>query len=1317
MKKRLIAVILCFIMICTMCQIPNSQVNAQSNDLLKLVIKTADGTTKTIDFINPVFTTNGGTVEVTNSISLFTTGTRAYINESTVKTNVAVIVDSNMTVTQVINKSVDGAKPTFTESTDIEAPEGGFVLLAYDTSYATAGYKSFLATKFEVGDQVNLLFGEEETTLYEVLIAAGFRGELSYTLDGLMVETAFDANFESSGTKKEIDYVNPDFGTVPITNSISIFTYGNRPFVSDGSIKTNVAVVVDRNMTVTQVINQSVNGAKPSFTESTDVEVPEGGFVLLAYDSSYATAGYKSFLATNFSVGDVIKLLVNDTNISLTEILRATGQDGSAKQHAQLRINNDELCTVAGSTYTIHGTVLKMQEGVTYTIRVDQVNASNSYLSNVLEDGTFSIEVSLSDGANYFDLTLVENGIAYDESVNSVIAYRKDSINATDKPVIVWIDQFASAKNLNSVEKIEKMVANAKKAGVTAFAFDVKGCEGYVSYKKNNISNTPYMTETKNPNKAVTMEIDFLQEVLNAAHKNGIQLYASLNFFVEGNISTNDYAIDMPNTYPDWAERLQAPEDKGEIKSVLSSLKKSTLAYVNPGNEEVRKHQLGIVEDVISNYDVDGIIVDRGRYDNQYSDFSDLSKQQFTEYLAQQGKTLTTWPDDAFKIDADGKMVTGIYYLEWLSYRSSVIKSFMEELRGLVNQYETSLNKEIALAAYVGSWYESYYQTGVNWADDSFVYNSRLEFPLEDLYASDFGYSNTSYVEYIDFIMTGCYYTTQAQMQKYVTLSNILINDAVPVYASIDLTNIPEAQDQRTLFQEAYDYSDGSMIFDLCFIDWEKIRCAIADTVYQNTSVMGVYSAQTQSILMIDNIDTARAEDKITIYTTNYGTTTGTNQWGVEVVVDEKGYVTEVKNGKNAIDWNWAVPDLNDSTIVDGGFVLSTVDRSGTRVYRQLLANSFQVGDKVAAAVMSEFLDYEAKTYEASSTNVEVKIAAYGVQNSIKVLIQGNEAITKDGEYFSATVHLNEGTNEVIVEVYVDDLKVLEKTLILTATKPANEFVIGENQDSWKDVLSFIVKGNSYVKVELKDDTKVPAEVLNRIAKTSTTMELVVNSQFHWLISSDSKNKIKSDIDFGMVLNSGVIPQKAIHAIANSKDYVEISLNHKGKFKVSANLICNFGSQYSNQVASMFYFNPKTNALEWINSCKLNADGNGTFRMKSATNYVILFSDDIPYDVIMKQIAVSPSKVNLSLSGKTAKSAIKIEVPDQLTKLLEDEKLEMTVDYVSDNKRIASVSGNGKIVAKGFGKTRITVTLTIDDETVSFQIPVTVQKTQGIRHK
>lgn len=885
-----------------------------------------------------------------------------------------------------------------------------------------------------------------------------------YSIPGLAIETAFDPNFASEGQKKTIDFVNPDFlngSPVFPGKAISLFTPGHRAVVSEGSIKTNTAIVVDANMTVIQVINKAPSaGVKPSFTESTDVTAPEGGFVLLACDSSYANDGYKKFIAENFKVGDVVKLKLNGTNVILNQVLALTGENEGPK--AELSLNDTDMYTTTDKTALVSGAISNRNNELPYQINIKQLDAENNLIGTntgtvtvtgpaivsgssivsgpaitgmiieINEDGTFAREVPLATGVNYIDVTIIENGVLLEETTKSMIVFQKDQITLDeDKQVIMWIDQFANAKNLNTAEKIKKMVSTAKNAGVTAFAFDVKGPEGYASYKKATLTNVPYLTETKNPSKDVEMDIDFLEEMVKAAHAAGIKIYASYNFFTEGNLATGDSAINIYENHRDWAEVFQAPEDKGELKSVLDSSKKGTLIFVNPANEEVRQFQLARVEEVLQNYDVDGIVMDRCRYDNQYADFSDITKTKFEAYLAAQGKALENWPADAYKINADGTMTTGRLYNEWLTFRSKVIGDFAAELRALVDEYEVKKGRELLLSSYVGSWYEVYYQNGVNWADESFIYNERLNFPTPDLYTPE--YRNTSYVDSIEFLMIGCYYDTEAEIAKYTTLGNILTNGKIPLIASIDLTSLKTPELQRIGFQAAFDNSDGAMIFDLCYVNWYMIECAIKDKIYENPFTIGTYNPLVKAPLTITDMNTSRAEDSIILYNREYGDATGTNQWGVEVVVDANGVVTHVANKQQAIDWVWGPnTELNNSAIPEGGFVLSAADKSGSRVLRQLLANSYSIGDKTAAAYITDYLQYNTNTYNKEKEELSFIVKTWGGNGSAEVLVNGIPATLQDslGTY-SIPVKLVNGSNLFKVEVFVDGLKTVEKDITM----------------------------------------------------------------------------------------------------------------------------------------------------------------------------------------------------------------------------------------------------------------------------------------------
>ncbi|VYT77719.1 family 10 glycosylhydrolase [Clostridium paraputrificum] len=862
----------------------------------------------------------------------------------------------------------------------------------------------------------------------------------SFTLEGLKIEGAvINPDISSKGPEKEISFINPDFGPGGIkpVNSISIFTEGNRPWVSDGSIMTNVAVILDKNLVVTKVINKApAPGVKPPFNESTDVEVPEGGVVLLASDDSYANAGYKKFLAENFKEGDKVKLKKDDSNITISEILELTGQNGP--KEARLSLDYTQMYTTSDKIAPVKGKLTNLNKESVYKINVRKIAPEGQVIGDdiifdINEDGTFSKDISLESGVNYLDVTFVENGTIKEEKTQSMIIFRKDLIKADkDKEIVMWVDQFSNAKNLNTEYKIEKMVKSAKKAGVTALSVDVKGPEGYVSYKKNELSGTPYLTETTNPNKKVEMDIDLLEEIIRIAHLYDIKVYASFNFFTEGNIKTNDSAV--IKDHPEWEEVLQAPEDKGALKKVSESEKDSTLVYVNAANKEVQEFQLKRVEEVLKNYEVDGVVMDRARYDNLYSDFSDTSRDLFANYLANEGKTLESWPHDAFKIDADGQMIKGQYYYEWLTFRSNVVKEFTEDLRSLINKYDVKTSKDIKLAAYVGAWYESYYQCGVNWADDSFVYNNRLGLPEAGLYTKD--YSQTSYLNDLDFLMIGTYYKSEREIEKYATQGNILTNGEVDLIASIDLTtsvNLPE--EQRKGFQAAFDNTDGGMIFDLCYTNWYMLECAIKDIQYEKPNHFSVVNHANNELITVNEVNAARSEDTIVIYTDEHGDTTGTNAYGVEVVVDSTGTVVDIKNKQQAIDWNWSSPQNNDSKIPKGGFVISATDRSGERTLRQLLANGFNIGDKVTAAMITDFVDYKGIVFDTIKANLEFSVQALGSANSLKVLVNGEEAntATKSLSKYSKQVNLENGENIFNIEVVVDGVKTLEKEIVLMA--------------------------------------------------------------------------------------------------------------------------------------------------------------------------------------------------------------------------------------------------------------------------------------------
>ncbi len=623
---------------------------------------------------------------------------------------------------------------------------------------------------------------------------------LSYGQSGVSIEAASrDITLTVRGPERVISSVNPS-EEKSLDNGIVLLSskYGQ----SVSSNKNRILVQVDDKMKVTKVLSGQL----------ADMAIPQQGFVLMASGDND-----KKFLSENFKEGDVLKLRINGEIKALAEVIASGGKENSF----DIRFDKETIYTSLKKEELISGEVVHFNRKNGYKMIVE-ANGKEIQSVRIAPNGTFSFPVRLNEGVNYFDVKMTDSKKTL--STASFMIYRK-KVNTAKPEIVMWVEQFPNALTLTSENAIEEMMLKCKEAGVTAFGLDVKGPEGYVSYKKNDLSQSPYFTSTINPKKKVEPSgMDLLESFVELAHKHDMKVYASFNFFTEGNVTTNDYAI--LKGHPGWEEIVQRPEDKGKLLKISESTagqearagKRIVLGFVNPANKDVQDFQLLRVEEVLKNYAVDGVVMDRCRYDNLYADFSDVSKQKFAEYLRQEGKELERFPADAFLIDENGKMIEGKYYMEWITFRSGVIKQFTDRVRMLVDKYKKEKNPDLKLAAYVGSWFEVYWQNGVNWSSRNFRYNERLHFPENRLYTDK--YYQTSYTGNIDFLMIGTYYKTAKEVSKYITLGNILTNGELPLYGSMSLPDL-KTDEQAQVFAASLTNSSGLMLFDLCYVDWK----------------------------------------------------------------------------------------------------------------------------------------------------------------------------------------------------------------------------------------------------------------------------------------------------------------------------------------------------------------------------------------------------------------------------------------------------------------------------------------------------------------
>ena len=282
---------------------------------------------------------------------------------------------------------------------------------------------------------------------------------------------------------------------------------------------------------------------------------------------------------------------------------------------------------------------------------------------------------------------------------------------------------------------------------------------------------------------------------------------------------------------------------KNEIRPV-SAWADIPHGFVNPLLPQVQAYELALLEEVISHYQIDGIVLNKVRYHSINCDFSPKTRKLFEDYL---GKEVENWPEDILTLKfTDGKkqFELGPLAKEWFYFRSLGIKDFIIKARERVK----SLRPDLVFGDYSDSWYPDYYALGANWASNKYQFDSPL--------AKD-GYKDTGYAEVLDFLISGNYYedvylkdlenkvkakvairTEAGQSPEYkpwhcvegaAELVNQVILKATTVYGGLYLLKYHQKPEViKEAIQVCLNKSAGVMLFDLVYIDhydwWDLIK-------------------------------------------------------------------------------------------------------------------------------------------------------------------------------------------------------------------------------------------------------------------------------------------------------------------------------------------------------------------------------------------------------------------------------------------------------------------------------------------------------------
>lgn len=297
-------------------------------------------------------------------------------------------------------------------------------------------------------------------------------------------------------------------------------------------------------------------------------------------------------------------------------------------------------------------------------------------------------------------------------------------------------------------------------------------------------------------------------------------------------IPAGGYVLSGHGTAADWLARalsVGASVAIGPLEArMAASSAHSHFAFVNPADPEVSGYEMAVLYELLSRYDVDGIVLDRTRYEDITQDFSPLSRAGFEAFI---GRAVAHWPEDIYTYAPQGYWVTrvpGPLYRSWLGYRAHTIQAYVRAVVRLVHAFRPG----VAVGMYVGAWYPVYYDEGVNWA------SPEVDPPYPWIGPE---WVRAGLAPLLDYLMVGLYYRDitmgearashhypEVSVQGGALLARSLVQGATALVGGLDVSLYAGDPGRLTrALRMSQALARGTMLFDLVYLTQDDLWNAL----------------------------------------------------------------------------------------------------------------------------------------------------------------------------------------------------------------------------------------------------------------------------------------------------------------------------------------------------------------------------------------------------------------------------------------------------------------------------------------------------------
>lgn len=240
-------------------------------------------------------------------------------------------------------------------------------------------------------------------------------------------------------------------------------------------------------------------------------------------------------------------------------------------------------------------------------------------------------------------------------------------------------------------------------------------------------------------------------------------------------------------------------------------------------------------------------------------------------------------------------------------------------------------------------------------------------------------------------------------------------------------------------------------------------------------------------------------------------------------------------------------------------------------------------------------------------------------------------------------------------------------TVTPPGTTPDNDSGKDNKTTDWNPIKSDVTKAKDgdTVTIDLSKDTTVPGEIFDSIRGKDVTLVLDLGNGMSWKINGNSITADKiGNMNFAVDFDSKTIPVEVINKVSGERYTMRLSLAHDGPFGMEAVLSVDLDEKNAGLYANLFYFNPDTEELEFVEDDIITDKGAAEFTFTHASDYAIIIDKEsmdpsIPAKgtkltdrktkAVYKVTKAGKTGGTVAYMGSTDKTATKIVIPATVT--------------------------------------------------------------------